>query len=91
MLNFGFELINPFTSRFKSLFYWNYLYAKHKVIEFQIMKTDTLVVLRFTWRVRSDHAGIELELGLLGYQLGFQQYDTRHWNDEANDWMNYEE
>ena len=54
------------------------------------MKAAELLRLEFNWSVREDHAGIRLELGLLGYQIDFNWYDTRHWDPEKNCWCVYD-
>lgn len=37
----------------------------------------------------SDHAGPKLNLGLFGYSLSVELHDNRHWNDEADRWVDY--
>jgi len=39
---------------------------------------------------RTDHAGFDITLGLLGYGVSFRIYDTRHWNNELNCWEQHE-
>jgi hypothetical protein len=34
--------------------------------------------------MRRDHAGLRVEIGLLGYDFEFQIYDVRHWDDEKS-------
>ena len=34
----------------------------------------------------SDHAGIRLQFGLLGYEIELHIYDSRHWNIKTNTW-----
>jgi hypothetical protein len=45
----------------------------------------------FNWTVRQSHAGLDLELGLFGYNVHFQFYDNRHWNVKEGCWMVYTE
>jgi hypothetical protein len=37
----------------------------------------------FNWTVRQSHAGLDLELGLIGYNFHINFYDCRHWDAEA--------
>jgi hypothetical protein len=45
----------------------------------------------FNWTVRQDHAGLDIDLGLFGYNIHFNFYDNRHWNSEEGRWMRYTE
>jgi hypothetical protein len=45
----------------------------------------------FNWTIRQSHAGLDLEVGLFGYNVHFNFYDNRHWNNEAGCWENYNE
>jgi hypothetical protein len=38
---------------------------------------------------RTDHAGFEIGIGLLGYGLNFHIYDSRHWDNDNNTWSTY--
>lgn len=64
---------------------------KHKYWEIQIIKNDNLVRIEFEWTVQQDHAGVNLELGLFGYEIHATIYDSRHWNTDKNQWMSYHE
>lgn len=90
MINFQFNIRNPFLDRFENIF------AKggptpfeHKYWEFQIIKTSDIIDLGFRWTHWQDHAGVQVTLGLFGYGLDFNFYDNRHWNDETKDWEKY--
>jgi hypothetical protein len=50
----------------------------------------SLVDCEFSITTRTDHAGLEIGLGLLGYGIGFRIYDTRHWNSDTNTWVTYD-
>lgn len=58
----------------------------HKYWEVQIIKHDNLLRFELGWTMRQDHAGANLELGLLGWEIHFNLYDNRHWNHESNKW-----
>lgn len=63
---------------------------KNKFWEFELMKDSELFRIEFNWTHRQDHAGVQLELGLLGYKGSFTFYDSRHWDDETGDWKVYD-
>ena len=84
MISLNFNLRNPWSNTFKNM--WCRAYAtpfNHKFIELEFTRDFTLVSFMFNWTVRQSHAGLDLELGLLGYNVHFQFYDNRHWNIEA--------
>jgi hypothetical protein len=45
----------------------------------------------FNWTIRQSHAGLDLELGLFGYNIHFNFYDIRHWDQNTQKWEVYEE
>jgi hypothetical protein len=46
-----------------------------------------LLDLTFAFHPRGrDHGGLKLEVGLLGVELSFNIYDSRHWDEDANKW-----
>ena len=90
MINIGFDLSNPFASRWDNIFNRSWIFARHKAAEFEVYRDTTIVSMSFRWSARQDHAGMNLELGLLGYTVSLQYYDTRHWNKEAGRFYNYD-
>ena len=50
-------------------------------------------LFHFEFRIEwmTDHAGVSLWLGLLGFDVGLHFHDTRHWDYENNRWEVYEE
>jgi hypothetical protein len=40
--------------------------------------------------VHCDHAGICLEISMLGLTIAFRIYDNRHWDYENDRWENYD-
>jgi hypothetical protein len=90
MIYFNINIRNPkWWNRFESL--WNKFGTtpfEHKFWEVQFIKSPELFRVEFNWNVQEDHAGIRLELGLLGYQLDLSFYDNRHWNIEKSQWHN---
>ena len=81
MIHFDFCLSNPFSNR------WNHVVDKHgrfttnKAWEFVVYRTPNIISISFSLRFRTDHAGIRLQVGLVGYELELHFYDTRHWDD----------
>jgi hypothetical protein len=85
MISFNFNLRNPWSTTFKNL--WCRAYPtpfKNKFIELEFTKDFTLVSFMFNWTIRQSHAGLDLELGLLGYNVHFNFYDNRHWDVTDN-------
>jgi len=93
MIYFNINIRNPkWWNRFENIKYWaGDTLIKHKFWEVQIIKNDNLLRVEFGVTTQQDHAGINLELGLLGYEIHFTIYDNRHWNYEENRWMIYSE
>ena len=91
MISLNFSLRNPWSNTFKLL--WCRAYPtpiKNKFIELEFTKDFTLVSVMFNWTVRQSHAGLDLELGLFGYNIHLTFYDNRHWNIEQSRWENYD-
>ena len=88
MLYFNINIRNPWwVDRFANIRYWHLETPfKHKYIEGQIIKNDNLFRIEFEFTVRQDHAGLNLEFGLLGYEVNFTIYDHRHWDYENGRW-----
>lgn len=93
MIYFNINIRNPrWWNRFDNIKCWSgKTLFKHKFWEVQIMKCPELFRIEFDWTVQEDHAGVKLELGLLGYAIAFSFYDSRHWDTETSNWMQYDE
>jgi hypothetical protein len=89
MINVNFTIDYPWpNNKFKTLFYraWK-MPIRYKFFEIQVVHDYTdLVCFDFHWKLKGDHAGIRLGLGLSGYQIMFELYDTRHWNYDSDGW-----
>ena len=46
--------------------------------------SGSLLDVDISLSVREHHAGFDITVGLFGYGIHFQIYDTRHWNYERN-------
>lgn len=87
MIYINFSLQNPWNDRFENLWCCGYNTPfKHKFIELELIKYSSIISFKFNWTVRRDHAGLDAEIGLLGYCVHFNFYDSRHWNYETNKW-----
>ncbi len=76
--------------RFENIKCWaGETFIEHKFWEIEIIKNDNLLRFEFGFTTQQDHAGINLELGLLGYEIHFTVYDSRHWDLETNSWKVY--
>ncbi len=93
MINLTFAIGYPWSNdKFKTLFYRTWKTPiENKFFEIQFINDNLhLLNLQLNWTRQYDHAGIKLELGLLGYELMFQLYDSRHWDYDKNDWATHE-
>ena len=92
MIVFNFCLSNPFSNRWKNV--WNKVISTplpSKCIELEVYKDATIVSFMLRLTTRQDHAGLMIDVGLLGYSFSFHYYDIRHWNDEAGRYYIYDE
>lgn len=90
MINFSFGLSNPFSDRWATVYYKDGLITKNTGAEIQVIRDNTIVNFAFRFTTRQDHAGMTLDFGLFGYYVTMRYYDTRHWNDEAGRFYNYD-
>lgn len=82
MISLNFNLRNPWSNTFKNLWCRTYTVTENKSVELEVTKDFTLIAFMFNWTVRQSHAGMDLELGLFGYNVHITFYDNRHWNVE---------
>ena len=86
MINLKFKLSNPFSDRWASIYATYGSLTENKSWELQITKTNTIVDVSINFTTHDDHAGLTVELAVLGRSLCFMIYDTRHWNPETGAW-----
>ena len=91
MINFSFGLQNPFSDRWAIVYHNSAMLGKHTGAEIQVIKDNNIVDFRIRWTTREDHAGVMLDIGLLGYTVMLHYYDTRHWNAKAGRYYNYDD
>ena len=89
ILNLRFELANPVDrwDYFKNLGCVHGRLGRHSAWELEhTYYSRSLLDVEVRWSRRTDHAGFECGVGILGYGIHFQTYDTRHWNLDLNRW-----
>lgn len=76
---------------FQNLFNISKLVAKNKAIELEFLYySKNWFIFDFSISRKTDHAGLNFEIGLFGYSIHFIFYDTRHWNTETDDYEIYD-
>ena len=91
MIKLDFNLINLW----RTDKVWNILYSKYGSItknkswEFNIYRTSSIINVEFHWTLKGDHAGMRVMMGILGYEVELNLYDTRHWDYDTNTWKVY--
>lgn len=93
MISINVSLRNPWSQTFhKHLLVRAYdTPFKHKFIELEIYKDFSIASFMFNWTMRQSHAGLDIDVGLFGYNFHIMFYDNRHWNHEEGRWMIYTE
>lgn len=90
MINLNFKIANPWSNYFKSIRIWSGgTPIRYKYWEFQVMRTNTLISANLNISHRRDHAGINLNIGLFGFEVECNLYDNRHWDYKRNKWHHY--
>jgi hypothetical protein len=91
MISFNFNLRNPWSDRWNTIWYKGGLLLEHKAWEFNGYRTHHIIDIDGSLSFTGDHAGFHLMIGLFGYSVELHIYDTRHWNYEKKAWETYEE
>ena len=78
MINLNFSISNPWSDRWRTLFFKNGLLPMHKAWEFNGYATHHVIDIDFRLSFTGDHPGVFVILGLVGYSLELSVYDTRH-------------
>ncbi len=88
LINLRLGISNPWAKdRFKNLGCVYGKITKHLAWELEHTFYDgTIVEIDFSISRQEDHAGLNINLGMLTYGIHFQIYDTRHWDYENNHW-----
>ncbi len=86
MIHISFGLSNPWGRPFDNLWNRSGLITTHKAWEVELLQTRTMIGFEFSVTQRQSHAGLTVELAVLGRSVCFTIYDTRHWNRETGTW-----
>ena len=86
MIHISFGLSNPWGRPFDNLWNRSGLITNHTAWEVELLQTREVIGIEFSYTRRQSHAGLTVELALLGYSASFMIYDTRHWNPETGAW-----
>jgi len=88
MIYFNFRIDYPWSTRWRTLFCKHGLFGKGtKAWELNGYATHQIVDFSFELkRGYIDHRGVFLMIGLFGYALELDVYDTRHWDNQWGVW-----
>ena len=86
MIYLGIRISNPFSERFKNLWVWSRCVPPNKAMQIEVCQVATILEFRVGYTTRQDHAGLDVVAALLGYEISFKFYDTRHWNYDFKTW-----
>jgi hypothetical protein len=92
MINFNFNLSNPWSKRWENV--WSHTYDtpfKNKYLELEVIKDTSIVSFMFRLHTRTDHGGLYVSVGLLGYDFSVNFYDSRHWSYDLGRYFIYDE
>ena len=90
MIYFSFNIQNPRSNKFKNLFCKTGRLIGNKFWEIGLYKDAVLFRLTIEINFRKDHGGIDIEIGFMGYSIGLQIYDNRHWDKTKDTWVKHE-
>jgi hypothetical protein len=83
MINVNFNIRIPGSNRFHNIRTWHgSLPAAYKHWELQIYLSADIIDVGVAITAKQSHSGVRLCLGLLGFNMDFNVYDTRHWMDD---------
>ena len=80
MIYLNLTLSNPYQTRFRMSWSRVFTLSKHKFIELEIYRDATIVSFLFSFTTRQSHAGLDVIVGVLGYNARFAINDDRHWD-----------
>ena len=89
MIYLNLNLRSPWFDRFENVWNNSWPITENKTWEVEILKTENLFRFEFQFTVMQDHAGIQLELGLLGWEFHIGVHDNRHWDYSNKCWKVY--
>ena len=86
MIHIRFGLSNPWGRPVDNLWNRSGLITNHTAWEVELLQTREVIGFEFSYTRRQSHAGLTVELAVLGRSVSFRIYDTRHWNPETGAW-----
>jgi hypothetical protein len=86
MLQCSFMLTNPFIKRFDVKTRVIRI-SEYKTLDLNLTKDNNIISFYLRWAIRESHAGICVDVGILGYSIGFEFADVRHWDSQKGTWM----
>ena len=57
-------------------------------IQFSKWKCWEYFYICFKWTRKQDHAGLGLDIQIMGFEISLSVVDRRHWDLEKNNWEN---
>jgi len=90
MIHIRFGLSNPWGRPFENLWNRSGPIARYTAWEAELLQTSQLIGFEFSYTRRQSHAGLTVELAVLGRSLSFMIYDTRHWDYKTSTWEKYD-
>jgi len=91
MIDFSFNISNPWSNRWDILWSLRKIVSKNKAVEFNGYRTNHIINADFNFKPAGDHGGVRLMLGLFGFNVELYFYDTRHWDYTTNTWETHNE
>lgn len=97
MINFSFNISWPWFKNTTSIWTGDYFYkswklSQNKTLEIQFSKGgDSIIGAGFRWDTHCSHAGLTIDFSLFRRFLYITLHDNRHWNDEKNRYVNYDD
>lgn len=92
MIYCNINLRNPWSKRYWSMIKcWHFDITKNKSTSIEISRDTNVFRFEFEYTIRQDHAGLNVEFALFGYQISFGIHDNRHWDNDNGRWKQYYE
>ena len=85
MINFNFSINVPWL-KYYALKCWHGSITDYKKWEVELQRSSCLIMVSFNYNRKTDHAGVNVTLGILGIELMATIYDKRHWDYNTDNW-----
>ena len=60
--------------------------TQNKSVDLSILKSNAIIGCGLEFTQRQDHAGLNIDVSLFGFDFNVNLHDNRHWDVDANDW-----